>query len=140
MADVRTVSDSFAVAPQIRPEEVADLSRRFAALVNNRPDGEEPGQPSNAEIEAAAREAGVAYTHIPVSGAPTAAQIDALRQARGASGGPVLAFCRTGTRSIITWALGEALDGRTTAELESQGRAAGYDLGPPLAAMLPQLR
>jgi uncharacterized protein (TIGR01244 family) len=80
------------------------------------------------------------YHHVPVSGAPTLDQVHALQAAAAESSGPVLAFCRTGTRSIVTWALGEALNGRPLSELTDAGARAGYDLGPPLEAMLPRLR
>lgn len=140
MADIRTVQDGFAVAPQIRAEEVDGLASRFTTLINNRPDGEEPGQPPAAEIARAAEAAGLGYLHIPVVGQPTAEQVHAMQAAVADAPGPVLAFCRTGTRSIVTWALGEALTGRPVEELTGAGAHAGYDLGPPLGAILPRLR
>ena len=140
MADIRAVQDGFAVAPQIRPEDVAGLGERFRTLVNNRPDGEEPGQPSSAEMADAAAAAGLAYHHIPVVGQPTTEQVRAVGAVLRDSPGPVLAFCRTGTRCIVTWALGQALEGRPADELTAAGARAGYDLGPPLAAGLPRLR
>lgn len=139
MPDIRSVSDAFAVSGQLRPEEIAEVGARFAMVVNNRPDGEELGQPTHAELEAAARSAGVAYEHIPITAAPTSDQVRAMREALSYAEGPTLAFCRTGTRSVVTWALGEALAGRLTDELEAQGRAAGYDLGTPLASLLPRM-
>ncbi|MEO7178269.1 MAG: TIGR01244 family sulfur transferase, partial [Allosphingosinicella sp.] len=68
-------------------------------IVNNRPDGEEPGQPSSAQIEAAARAAGLDYRHIPIAGGFPPEQVEAM--ARSLEQGPVLAFCRTGTRSAF---------------------------------------
>lgn len=138
MSTIRPVNDAFAVAGQIRPEEIPALAARFKTLVNNRPDGEEPGQPTHAELEAAARAAGVKYVFAPVSGAPGPDQVRAVGEALNGGAGPTLAFCRTGTRSIVTWAVGEALGGRPVAELVSEGAAAGYDLGPPLGALLPR--
>ena len=140
MPDIRTVTESFAVAPQLHPEDTAALAGRFTLLINNRPDGEVPDQPSSARMEAAAREAGLAYVHIPVAGAPGPEAVAAMRAAVSAGEGPVLAFCRSGTRSIVAWALSEAAAGRPTEEIEALGARAGYDLGPPLRALLPGVR
>jgi uncharacterized protein (TIGR01244 family) len=140
MAAVRPVTPAFAVAGQLRPEELADLRGRYGLLINNRPDGEEPGQPSSSQMEAAARAAGLAYAFVPVTGAPGADQVQAVREAVAGAQGPVLAFCRTGTRSIVTWALGQALDGRPVETLTAEGAEAGYDLGPPLSALSPRPR
>ena len=140
MADVRRVSDAFAVSPQIRPEEVATLGERFATIINNRPDGEDPDQPTHAQLEAAAKAAGVGYEHIPIAGPPTADQVRAMREALSYSTGPALAFCRGGSRSITVWALGEAMAGEPVEQLQAQAQAAGYDLGPALVSLLPRLR
>ncbi|MET1110986.1 MAG: TIGR01244 family sulfur transferase [Allosphingosinicella sp.] len=97
-------------------------------IVNNRPDAEEPGQPSSAELEAAARAAGLNYVHIPVAGAFAPAQIEAMAEAL--EQGPVLAFCRSGTRSTFLWALARARRGASVEESVAAAAAAGYDLGP----------
>lgn len=140
MVDVRPLSEAFAVTGQIRPEDVAGLGERFGMVINNRPDGEEPGQPTHAELEAAAKAAGVGYEHIPISGPPTADQVRAMREALSYSTGPAIAFCRGGSRSATTWALGEALAGRPVEELQVQAEAAGYNLGPALSSLLPRLQ
>ena len=126
--DLRFVTDQLSVAPQIQPGEVPELaSAGFVTVINNRPEGESPISRSGAEVEAACRKAGLAYHAIPIRGAPTEEQARAQRDA--AAGGKTLAFCRSGTRSINTWALGEALAGARSAEdLERLGRSAGYDL------------
>jgi len=139
-AKVRPVTPAFAVAGQIRPEDVRALAGEYALLINNRPDGEEPGQSSHAELEAAAAAEGVAYRFIPVRGAPDAEQAAALQSAVAQASGPVLAFCRTGTRSVTAWGLGQALAGRPVEEVAADGARAGYDLGPALQMLLPQLR
>jgi len=130
MSNFRRVTDDFSTAPQISVADVAEAARLgFKAIINNRPDGEEPGQPSAAEIGAAAEAAGLAYAHIPVRGGPGPAEVEAVRQALAAAGGPVLAFCRSGTRSIVTWSLGQAISGaRPRDELVNLARQAGYDL------------
>lgn len=134
MTDIRQVTPDFAVAPQLAPAEMAEAARRgFRLVINNRPDGEDPNQPSSAEMEAAVRAAGMDYVHIPVRGGPTPEQVEQNRQAVDAAGGPVLAFCRSGTRSIVTWSVGQALAGRQDRQaLIDQGAAAGYDLGSVL--------
>jgi uncharacterized protein (TIGR01244 family) len=129
MADIRRVTAGFATAPQLAPDDLAGAARDgFRLLINNRPDGEAPGQPSSAEMERAARDAGLDYVHIPVVGGPTPAQVEAVHAAVAAADGPVLAFCRSGTRSIVTWARGEAAGGAPVDELVAAGRNAGYDL------------
>lgn len=97
-------------------------------IVNNRPDGEEPGQPTSSEIEAAARSAGLDYRHIPVAGRFPPEQVEEM--ARALDQGPVLAFCRSGTRSTFLWALARARRGAPAQESVAAAAAAGYDLGP----------
>ena len=129
MTDFRRVTDRLSVSPQITPADVAlAKARGFTTIVNNRPDGEAPDQPPAAEIEAAAKAAGLDYVHIPVRGMPTPEQVEATRAAILNSEGPVLAFCRTGTRCINTWSIGERLAGGDRDELVRLGSAAGYDL------------
>ena len=135
LPDIRPVTDRFSVAPQLLPGEVRGLAGRFSLIINNRPDGEETGQPCGEEIAAAAAEAGIAYLAQPIVGRPGPAEVAALRAAVAAADGPVLAFCRTGTRCITAWAFGEAQAGRPTAEIARDGAAAGYDLRPALQSL-----
>ncbi len=130
MTDFRHVTEDLSVAPQIGVADVAEAARQgFTTIINNRPDGEEPSQPPGAAIEAAAKAAGLAYVHIPVRGAPGPAEVEAVRQVVDAAEGPVLAFCRSGTRSITTWSIGQAMSGAMSrGDLVSLGRQAGYDL------------
>jgi len=129
MSDFRRVTDSLSVSPQVTEADMARAAAEgFVLVINNRPDGEDPSQPSGAAIEAAARAAGLDYLHVPVRGGPTQDQVDAVRAAVEAANGPVLAFCRSGTRSIVTWSIGKALAGEDRQTLVDQGREAGYDL------------
>jgi len=130
MSDFRRVTDDFSTAPQISVADVAEAARQgFRTIINNRPDGEELAQPTAQEIEAAAKAAGLAYFHIPVRGGPTPEQVAATESVLAEAEAPVLAFCRSGTRSINTWALSQATSGaRARDELVGLGRGAGYDL------------
>lgn len=130
MTQFRRVTDQISVSPQISPADLqAAAAEGFKLVINNRPDGEDAGQPTSAEMEAAARAAGLDYVHIPVRGGPNPDQVEANHRAVEAAGGPVLAFCRSGTRSIVTWSLGEfQADSRSRDELVALGAEAGYDL------------
>ncbi len=129
MSDFRPVTDTFSVAPQVSEADMARAaSEGFVLVINNRPDGEDPNQPSSATIESAVRAAGMDYLHAPVRGGPTQEQVDAVKAAVEAVDGKVLAFCRSGTRSIVTWSIGQALAGEDRETLVNQGRQAGYDL------------
>jgi len=127
MADIRPVTPDFAVAPQLELEDLAAAKARgYVLVINNRPDGETPGQPTSAEMQAAAEAEGLGYVHVPVVGLPGDSQIEAVAEAIAGAKGPVLAFCRSGTRSIVTWSLGQK--DRPRDELVHLGQAAGYDL------------
>src|ERR1043165_9840235 len=111
MSDFRHVTDDCPTAPQISIADVAEAKAQgFTTLINNRPDGEAPGQPTSLQIAQAAKDAGLEYFHIPVVGRPGQHEVEQMREAVLASKGPVLAFCRSGTRTINTWALGQAMD------------------------------
>jgi uncharacterized protein (TIGR01244 family) len=126
----RRLSDTMLVADgQLHPADIAEAAALgVRVIVNNRPDGEEPGQPAGEEIEGAARAAGLAYHHIPVAGGIGQDQIETM--AAALKQGMALAFCRSGTRSTYLWALAEASRGGNGAELIAQAAAAGYDLTP----------
>ncbi len=130
MASIRRINDSVSVAPQIDPADVVELARAgFVAVVNNRPDDEESGQPEGQAIRAVAETLGLSYHAIPVTNAGfSATQVEAMRNALDAADGPVLAYCRSGTRSANLWALAEASGGREPRLLIEQAAGAGYDL------------
>jgi uncharacterized protein (TIGR01244 family) len=128
----RRIDDTILVSPQIGPADLAQAAQLGVRLViNNRPDAEEPGQPSGDTIAQAAEDAGLAYTAIPVTHAGFShAQVDAMVQALEQASGPVLAYCRSGTRSTFLWALARAKMGDHPAVLVEKAGQAGYDLTP----------
>ena len=131
--NIRQINESVYAAPQITVADVAEAKAMGVSLiVNNRPDGEEHGQPRGADIAAAAKAAGMHYIAIPVTHAGfSAPQIDAMRAALDENeDGKTLAFCRTGTRSTLLWALAEAKDGQDPDAIEEAAAAAGYDVAP----------
>jgi uncharacterized protein (TIGR01244 family) len=126
MTDIRRLTDGFAVAPQLEPADFAELKALgFREVINNRPDGEVPGQMTSAEAEAAAKAAGLAYVHAPFVGRPTEEAVAAAANAAG----PALAYCRSGTRCTNAWALAQAKTGAMAPEdIIRSARNAGYDL------------
>lgn len=117
-----------AVGPQLAVVDIASAAEQFRAIINNRPDGEEPGQPSSAQIKAEAERLGLQYRHIPiVPGQFPDDSIRAFADALTELEGPVFAFCRTGTRSTSLWALTEAARGTPNGALRTAAEA-GYDL------------
>lgn len=133
---IAVVSKRFAVAPQLAPGDLAAAAGAgYRVLICNRPDGEEAGQPDAAAMRAAATEAGMEFHHIPVSGGafPDEA-IAAFGALRRTAPGKVLAYCRSGTRSITLDALANP-EGLDPATLIATAKAAGYDL----SALAPRL-
>jgi uncharacterized protein (TIGR01244 family) len=129
------LTETIEVSPQISIDQVAAAKAQgVTMIINNRPDGEDPSAPQGADIAAAAEAAGIDYVAIPVthagfSGPQVDAMIAALGKAEG-SGGKVLAYCRSGTRSTLLWSLAQAKQGRNPAELSRVAANAGYDLSP----------
>jgi len=117
------------VAGQITVDDVKQAAAQgFTAIINNRPDGEEPGQPPATEIAAAARAAGLAYVHQPVVGSNISdADVDTFARLVAETPGKILAHCRTGTRCTMLWMLSRA-GTQPADELIATARAAGYDL------------
>ncbi|MCB5425246.1 TIGR01244 family phosphatase [Altererythrobacter sp. CC-YST694] len=137
MSDFRKLDEAVYASPQIGVAEIADAAALGVTLVvNNRPEGESDDQTPGAEIEAAAHAAGMDYIAIPVT-MQTLSQDDvaSMAQALGEAKGPVLAYCRSGTRSTLLWSLAEAKRGRDPEEVAAAAAAAGYDVSPVRAAM-----
>jgi uncharacterized protein (TIGR01244 family) len=127
---IRTIDDTISVAPQITAEDVPAIAAAgFVAIVNNRPNDEEHGQPDAAAIARAAEAEGLNYIAIPVTmGNFSSQHVEAMADVLATAGGPVLAFCRSGTRSCNLWALAQASMGGDPAGLTAKAAGAGYDL------------
>jgi uncharacterized protein (TIGR01244 family) len=129
----RQITDSFFVSPQITVDDVAQAKEMGAVMIiNNRPDSEEASQTPAEDIEVAARAAGLLYAAVPVTHAGFSPwQIDGMDEALAKAGeGKVLAYCRSGTRSTLLWALTRARHGHDTEALSEKAASAGYDLSP----------
>lgn len=137
----RTLTDTIFVAPQITVEDVVDAGKAGVSLIiNNRPESESADQTPGTEIEAAAHAAGMGYIAIPVTHAGFAEwQVTAMADALEKAEGKVLAYCRSGTRSTLLWALARVSKGDHPAVLAEKAADAGYDL-TPVAAMMDMLR
>jgi len=118
------------VAGQITPDELTRAKEAGVTLVvNNRPDGEDAGQPTSDEIEAAARAAGLDYRHVPIDRGMGPTHVEAMREAMQAAGdGKLLAFCRSGMRSTLAWAVACREEGVPRNEVEEKARQAGFSL------------
>ena len=129
---IRQLDDKTLISGQLSPDDLPALKQQSVAMVvNNRPDNEDAGQPLSAEIEAAAKAAGIAYRHIPIRYGIGPSEVEAMREALHATGdGKMLAFCRSGNRSALAWAVARADDGADPDELCRTAEAAGFNLGP----------
>lgn len=127
--DPRKIDDTISVAPQISVDDVAEAARLgFRTLVANRPDHEEPGQPPMSELEAAARNHGLNWVYMPVeSGNITDQDVDRFAPMIRDAEKPVLAFCRSGTRCTVLWALSAARHTPAN-EIFTKAHGAGYDI------------
>lgn len=123
------LDEKLLVCGQITPEDIDQAaSAGVRLIINNRPDGEEPGQPLSADLKAKADALDIAYRYIPISGGNfDDASVMAFGDALASADGPALAFCRTGTRATTLWALSQA-GSRPTAAILGAANAAGYDL------------
>ena len=136
MTEFLPLTPQISVSPQISLADVAAAKAMgFGHIVNNRPDGEAPGQPAGEEIEAAAHAAGMGYTAIPVDHSGFSAEQVAAMSACLVSAKPILAYCRSGTRSTMLWALAAASRGEAPETVVAMAAAQGYDVSPLLPAM-----
>jgi sulfide:quinone oxidoreductase len=134
--DIKKLTPDISVSPQIGPEDVAELAKQgFKSIVSNRPDGESADQPGYAEIEKEAKAHGLEVRYLPIiAGKMTDEDVAAFREALAELPGPMLAYCRSGTRCAAVWALAEAGE-RPVEDILSATRSAGYDM----SALAPRL-
>ena len=126
---IKKLTEEISVSPQLTASDVADIAARgYRSIICNRPDGEGADQPSYAEIEKAAREHGVATAYLPVSTGKVSDQdAEAFEAALAELPKPILAYCRSGTRSATLWSLAEA-GKRPLADILKRTKLAGYDM------------
>jgi len=140
MSDFRNLTENIIVSQQITPEDVATAAGSgVVVIINNRPDGEEPSAPQGDEIAAAAAAAGLNYVAIPIGHSGfSEPQVDAMIAALEQAEGPILAYCRSGTRSTFLWALAAAKQGGDPDIIARTAARAGYDISPirPMVDML----
>lgn len=129
---LRQLDDTTLVSGQLTPDDLPNLqSQGVTLIVNNRADGEDADQPHSSEIEEAAGQLGIEYRFNPITRGIGPADVDAMRGAiRECGEGKMVAFCRSGTRSTLAWALARAEDGVARDELERRAAEAGVDLTP----------
>lgn len=129
--DIRKIDDQFSVSPQLEPDEMGAVATAgFKSIIINRPDGEGADQPSSAEVTTAAQAAGLRVAYVPVvSGQITQANLSDFAKAIEDLPTPVLAYCRSGTRSATLWSLTQAAKGTAVDKIMTATKAAGYDMG-----------
>lgn len=108
--DIRAITPVYAVSPQIAPEDLAAIKAAgYTTIINNRPDGEIPPHLQHRQMQAAATVLGLTYVqNTVIGGAMTDANVVAQGAALAAASGPVLAYCASGNRSSVVWALANA--------------------------------
>ena len=127
--DIRALTPTYAVSPQIEPADLAAIKAAgFSTIIDNRPDGEIPPHLHAAQMQTAATALGLTFVINPViGGALTAQNVTAQAAAVAAATGPVLAYCASGNRSSVVWALLNA-GTRPTNDLISIPARFGYNL------------
>lgn len=132
--DLRQLTPALSVSPQIHPSDVEELARAgFRVLINNRPDDEVGADEDSVAMRQAATDAGLAYHHIPFH--PGRVTADMVRDFKAAAAeGPAMAYCRSGNRSTVLWALSQSGE-RPAQEIVGTAAAAGYDVSS-IASML----
>jgi uncharacterized protein (TIGR01244 family) len=142
MSDFRRLNENVMVSPQLALGDIAlAAAEGVAVIVNNRPDGEDPDAPQGDDIAAAAAAAGLNYVAIPIGHSGfSEPQVDAMIAALEQAEGPILAYCRSGTRSTLLWALAAAKQGEAPDAIARMAAEAGYDISPirPMIDLLSQ--
>ncbi|AQQ04031.1 TIGR01244 family protein [Roseibium algicola] len=126
---MKAINSQISVAPQVKPEDMADFAQQgFRSVICNRPDGEGADQPSFEEIEAAAGKLGMEARYLPiVAGKVGDTDAEEFGRLMESLPKPILAYCRTGTRSATLWSLSQA-EKLPLSDILSKTKAAGYDM------------
>lgn len=129
--DIRPLTDSYAVAPQIAAEDAPALAEAgFKTVICNRPDGEVPAEFQASAIRAAVEAAGMRFVENPVvGGAITPENVSSQGAVIAEQNGPILAYCASGNRSSIVWAMSQS-SARPVEELIATPAQYGYNLEP----------
>jgi uncharacterized protein (TIGR01244 family) len=130
MPSTTKINNQLTVSGQIGLADVAEIAKQgFASIINNRPDGEEPGQPDHETVAAEAKKHGLAYHYIPVvNGNITRNDVVQFQKAI-LRDGPAFAHCRSGMRCFLLWGLSRTLlDGESSLPIVADAARKGYDL------------
>lgn len=130
MNRMREISSGQYVSGQIDVRSIEDLvAAGVRFVVNNRPDGEEAGQPTSDQSAKAAAAAGLGYAHLPMAGG---LDMETIADARAllANGEPILLYCRSGMRSALLWAAVQAANGEDIQTVLAAASNAGFDFRP----------
>lgn len=140
MAKLMPLAPGVSVAGSLDRADIEALARvGVRTIINNRPDGEEPGQVPAAEARALAEAHGINYQHIPITAASlTRAEVEAFATAVETAPQPIVAHCRSGTRSTLLWALTRLRQGADPQALIAEAAPHGIDITalPAIAARL----
>ncbi len=128
--DLRPLDETTSVAPQLEPSDMAGLAADgVTTVICNRPDAEVPPAHRAAAMQAAVEAAGMAFVFNPVAMPQlTVEAVEEQADAIDGADGRVVAYCASGTRSAILWALTQA-GRRPTEDILGATAAAGYELG-----------
>lgn len=143
MAKCIQIDKQLSVSEQITVSDLQALKDQgFDTIICNRPDFEDVNQVQAADIENHAGELGLKFLHIPITkSGPTMQAVEMTKQAFSEAGGPIVAYCRSGQRSVMMWSLATALNGGVTAEeILTKVSAAGFNidgLRPTLESLIP---
>ncbi len=137
MSEFVRVTDDFYVAHQLEKGDIKRAAEEgFTRIIGNRPDGEQAGAMTIRDAEQEAAESHIDYYALPFAGPPPANVVEATVALFDEGEAKTLAYCRSGTRSITTWAMAEVKAGkRTPDEVIDLARDAGYDLAAQRPAL-----
>lgn len=127
--DIRALTDNYYVAPQLEPADLADIAAAgIKTIICNRPDEEVPANLHATQLELAAQAAGLEFHILPLTHQTMTMDNIAQQMTLASANTPVVAYCATGTRCTVVWALGSAANGMDISEILAAAQGAGYSL------------